>query len=502
MSSEPITTEPPHEAIPQSAGRLATIADTTGAHKDGTPSPSSAVTLLVLLSATFMTVLDAFIVNVAIPSIETDLGPTQSQIQLVVALYTLTYAAGLMASGRLGDRFGHRTIFSAGMAAFVLASLGCGLAATIETLLVARAAQGAAAALMVPQVLTFLGTVFSGADRAWAFRWFGITLGLASGTGQIIGGALVDLDVLGLGWRSCFLINIPIGLAALAATRRTLPADRMIGNQRLDVIGAVLITSAMAALVLPLIEGRQRDWPTWTVASFVAAVALFLLLGAHVRRLASRGESPLVAMPVLTDRRVMTGIATVTMFYSAVASFSLVLSLYLQQGRGLEAFPSGAIFSIMVAGFLLTTFAGHHLTAVLGPHSLTVGATIIAVGHLSMRFAVVAIGTDGPLPWLFAPMLLTGAGTGLVMAPLVAAMLARVDPALAGTASGLYSSGQQLGNAIGVAVIGIVYFGTTGPTPTPAQITQGMAASHLYLFAISLVVAALLHHLRPRPALP
>lgn len=498
-----VVTAPSRRATPQSEQRQGTAQGTTEItqpDEDNTTFHSSAATLLVLLSATFMTILDVFIVNVALPSIQTDLGPTQSQIQLVVAVYTLTYAAGLIASGRLGDRFGHRSMFSLGMMIFVLASLGCGIAPTINALLVARVAQGAAAALMGPQVLTLLGTIFIGADRASAFRWFGITLGLASGSGQIIGGALIDLDVFGLGWRSCFLINIPIGLAALAATSKTLPAKRTAGTQRLDVVGAVLITSAMAALVFPLIEGRQRDWPTWTIASLAAAVALFLVFGAHIRRLTRSGGSPLIAMPLLTNGPLMTGIAAVTIFYSSVASFFLVLSIYLQQGRGLDAFPSGAIFSIMVAGFLLTTFAGHHLTAILGPHSLTVGALIIAIGHLGMRFAVVEIGIDGPLLLLFGPMVLTGAGTGLVMAPLVSTMLARVEPALAGTASGLYSSGQQLGNAIGVALIGIVYFGTTGPTPTPVSITDGMAASHLYLFTVSLVVAAMLHHLRPRSA--
>jgi EmrB/QacA subfamily drug resistance transporter len=455
----------------------------------------STATLLVLLSATFMTILDSFIVNVAIPSIEVELEPSQSQIQLVVASYTLTYAAGLMASGRLGDRFGHRTVFTVGMALFVMASLGCGIAPTIDALLVARAAQGVAAALMVPQVLTLLGTLFGGSGRARAFRWFGITLGLASGTGQIIGGALIDLNALGLGWRSCFLINIPIGLAALAASRRTLPASAENGDRHLDLVGAVVITSAMAALVLPLIEGRQQGWPLWTFVSFGAAAVLFVLFGANARRLTRLGGAPLIDVQVLTNVPLMTGMATVMVFYSAVASFSLVLSIYLQQGRGLGPFASGAVFSITVVGFLVTTFAGRRVTTALGRHSLTVGAAVIAFGHLGMGSAVVAIGTDGALPWLFAPMLVTGAGTGLVMVPLVSTMLARVDPTLAGTASGLYSSGQQLGNTIGVALIGIVYFGTTGPNPTSASIVDGLAVSHLYLSATAAVVAGLLRRL-------
>lgn len=137
----------------------------------------------------------------------------------------------------------------------------------------ARSAQSVGAALMVPQVLTLLGTIFGGTGRAWAFRWVGITLGLASGSGQLIGSALIDLDAFGLGWRSCFLINIPIGLGALMAVRRTLPEDAEIGDRRLDRVGAVLITSAMAALVLPLIEGRQRGWPLWTIGSFVVAAS-------------------------------------------------------------------------------------------------------------------------------------------------------------------------------------------------------------------------------------
>ena len=157
----------------------------------------------------------------------------------------------------------------------------------------------------------------------------------------------------------------------------------------------------MAALVLPLIEGRQRAWPIWTIASFVASAALFVAVGAHVRRLTRLGGSPIVALSVLTNCRLMTGIGTVTIFYSSVASFYLILSIYLQQGRGLGAFSSGAIYSIMIAGFLLTTFTGDRLIAILGPHSLTVGAAVVAAGHLGMRFAVVRAGIDGPLRWLF-----------------------------------------------------------------------------------------------------
>lgn len=458
--------------------------------------------LLVLLSGTFLVVLDFFIINVAVPSLRSDLGASGAQIQLVVAGYGLTYAAGLVVGGRIGDLFGHRRMFRVGMAGFMAASLACGLAPSIEVLILARLVQGTAAAVMAPQVLTLLGVMFDGSSRERAFGGYGVALGVASGAGQIVGGALIDLDPFGLGWRSCFLVNLPIGAAAIIATGRLIPESHGEGSRRLDLAGALAITAAMVTLVYPLIEGRRQGWPPWTWLCFTASASLFVAFVRHERGVVRRGGAPLVHPALFTDRAFTTGIASVLVFYSGVASFFLVLSLYLQDGRGLGPFASGVVFSVMVVGFLVTTFAGRRVSDRLGRHALAIGALAIAGGHLLLRTSIIGAGPDGSLWSLLPALLVTGAGIGVVMAPLVSLVLAGITPAHAGAASGVLAAGQQLGNALGVALLGIVYFGITGPEPTATDVIDAVATSHLYLFVLGVLVALLIDRLRPAPRAP
>src|SRR5690348_1981483 len=222
-------------------------------------------TLLVVLAGVFMTTLDFFIVNVAIPSVQRDLGAGAGAIEWTVAGFSLAIASGVITAGRLGDRFGRRRLYGIGLALFTLASLACGLAPTAGSLVAGRIAQGLSAALMAPQALAILGTAFAGHARARAFSAYGLSMGLAAVFGQLIGGVLIRADVLGLGWRSCFLINVPIGALALAALRRAVPPSAGDGRARLDLAGMVLVTAALVATVLPLISGQSAGWPLWTV---------------------------------------------------------------------------------------------------------------------------------------------------------------------------------------------------------------------------------------------
>src|SRR3954465_4927603 len=229
--------------------------------------------LPVVLAGTFMVVLDFFIVNVALPSMQSDLHASNGAIEWVVAGYALTSAVLLITAGRLGDQFGRRRVFSTGLALFTLASAACGVAGSAEMLVAARLVQGAAAAILMPNVLSIIGVTYTGADRTRALTAYSLVMGLAAVGGQLIGGALVQADVAGLGWRSCFLINVPIGLAALALVPRAVPGPRAGRTGRLGVTGTLLVTSGLTAVLLPLVEGRAHGWPVWTWASLAAAQA-------------------------------------------------------------------------------------------------------------------------------------------------------------------------------------------------------------------------------------
>jgi len=452
--------------------------------------------LPVVLAGTFMVVLDFFIVNVAMPTMQSDLHAGASAIQWVVAGYGLAFAAGLITGGRLGDQLGRRRMFTIGLALFVLTSAACGIAPTAGLLVAARVAQGAASALMMPQVLAILGVAYTGPDRMKALMAYTLTLGIAAVGGQLIGGTLIELDPAGLDWRACFLVNVPVGLAALALVGRTVPESKADGNTRLDLVGADLISVGLVAILLPLIEGRDHGWPLWTWASFAGAGLVLTGFGLYQRRVARRGGSPLVPPELFKERAFTAGMATVVLFFVTVASFFLVLALELQEGRGLDPLESGLVFGFEGIGFLVTTLISAKLVARLGRQALALGAVVRAVALVALYFAVRHVGADGSVLWLAGPMLLDGAGMGLVMGPIIGMVLAGVAPHHAGAASGVLATAQQVGNALGVAVIGVVFFGAL---QAGHPIPEAFRTSLLWLAAGSVAVAALIQAL-PRAA--
>ncbi len=307
--------------------------------------------LPVLLTGTFMIVLDFFIVNVALPAIQAALHASHSSTEWFVAGYGLTFASGLITAGRLGDRFGRRRIFSLGVGLFTLTSLACAIAGSAGVLIVARLAQGLAAALISPQVLSIIGVQYTGAERTRALSRYGIAMGAAAIGGQLIGGLLIGADIAGLGWRSVFLINIPIGLIALTLAPRLVPESRAPTPVRLDIGGAILISAGLAALVLALTEGRQYGWPIWSWLALVAAPTLIGAFVADQLRSARRGGQPLIAPELFRERSFSAGLTTQLALWCGQASFFLVLALYLQQGRGLSALQAGLTFTILAVAF-------------------------------------------------------------------------------------------------------------------------------------------------------
>ena len=446
------------------------------------PGPPAPVTdnpwaaLPVLMAGTFMIVLDFFIVNVALPSMQSGLHASASALEWVVAGYGLTFSTLLITSGRLGDQIGRRRVLAFGLALFVLTSAGCGLAPSADLLVAARFLQGVAGALISPTVLSLIGVLFTGPERIRAISIYGVVMGLAAAGGQLIGGVLIQANIAGLGWRSVFLINVPVGLAALALIPMTVPESRAQARSRLDLVGTVLLTAGLTAVVLPLVEGRQLGWPLWTWMSLAAAPLLLGGFVAHQRHLARAGGAPLLDMGLFRNKTLTAGLITQLGLWCGQASFFLVLALYLQQGRGLDALQAGLVFTILAAAYLAASMRAPALTLRFGRTLIGAGALTLAAGHLSLLIAVADVGVKGSIAALVPGLLLVGAGMGLCITPLTTTVLACAGPQGAGAVSGVLSTMQQVGNSIGVAVTGVIFFG---------------AVPHGYAHALDLSVAEL-----------
>jgi EmrB/QacA subfamily drug resistance transporter len=451
--------------------------------------------LPVVLAGTFMVVLDFFIVNVALPSMQSELGASDTAIEWVVAGYALTSAIFVITAGRLGDRFGRRRMFSIGLALFTLASAACGVAGTPFELVLARLLQGVGAALLTPNVLSIIGVLYSGADRVRALSVYGTVMGLAAVGGQLIGGALIAADPAGLGWRSCFLINLPIGIAALVLAPRVISESRQSVAPGLDKRGTLLATAALTAVVLPLLEGRQHGWPIWTWLSLALAPVLVAGFVVHQRRVARRGGSPLIDMTLFGNRSFSAGLLTQLCFWEGQASFFVVLALYLQNGRGLHPLPAGLVFTILAAAYVAASMRAPALTARYGRAVIAAGAVVLASGHALLLAAVADIGVSGSLFALVPGLVLVGAGMGLVLAPLASTILQSLEPERAGAASGMLTTMQNVGNAIGVAVTGVIFFGALhSGYATAFELAVGQLA------VLLVGVAALTRLLPGRPA--
>jgi MFS family permease len=414
--------------------------------------------LPVVLAGTFMVILDFFIVNVALPSMQAHLHASSGAIEWVVAGYGLTNAVFLITSARVGDRWGRVRVFTAGLALFTLASAGCGLAGSPEVLVISRLAQGCASALLMPNVLSIIGVLYDGADRAKALAAYGMSMGLAAVSGQLIGGMLVQANPAGLGWRSCFLINLPIGLVAAIAAPRVIPESRGQAGS-LDLAGTVLATLGLTAIVLPLVEGRSHGWPLWTWLSLGAAPIVLGAFAYQQRRLSARGGSPLMPPELFASRGMIVGLAAQGLFWSGQASFFLVLSLYLQLGRGMSALHSGLVFTVLAGAYLMTSLRAPALTVRHGRRVLAAGAVMLVVGHVTLALTVASVGIGGSVLALAPGLALVGGGMGLGITPLASLIMSAAPPQHVGATSGVLSTMQNVGNAIGVAVIGVLFYG-------------------------------------------
>jgi MFS family permease len=306
--------------------------------------------------------------------------------------------------------------------------------------------------------LSILGVVFTGADRVRAISVYGITLGMAAASGQLVGGLIIAWNVADSGWRGIFLINVPIGLAALLLARRFIPESRADRASPLDLVGMALVTVGLTAVVLPLIEGPQMSWPRWTWLSLVLAVPVLIAFFIYERGLVHRGGAALVDPALFGQRSFSAGLATQLGLWCSMASFFLVLSLYLQHGRGLDPLQSGSVFTILAGAFLLASLRAPALTVRFGRSLVTAGGITLALGFAVLFAVVHEIGTGGSI-WTLAPGLaLVGAGQGLTITPLTTTVLSHAEPQRAGAVSGVLATTQQIGNSLGVAITGAIFF--------------------------------------------
>jgi MFS family permease len=440
--------------------------------------------LAVLLTGTFLIVLDFFAVNVALPSVQRDLSAGHTALQWLIAGYALMFGSLLMVASRLADRWGRRRIFVLGTALFVASSTVCGLAPDIHTLLVARLVQGASAAMVGPTVLSLIGDVYPGPHRIRALGAYATVMGVAAASGQLIGGLLIHLDIAGSGWRAIFFVNVPLGVAALSAAPRLLP-DTRVDTPLPDALETALVVGTLTALVLPLVQGQSQGWPLWTWLTLAGAVVLAVLTGVRGAALRRRGTLPLVDVTAMRVRPVGAGQLGQFLLFTGMAAYFLVLALYLQDGRGLGPLASGMVFTSVAVPYMIGTRNAARVLGRLGPRAgITAAALTFGAGHVLLLAVVEAIGTGGSLLWLVPGLAVGGAGMGVTLSGLVGAVMSSVSPQHAGTVSGTSSTLQQAANAIGVALVATIFFGRLHDGMVPA-----FEASLVYLIATTVAVA-------------
>jgi EmrB/QacA subfamily drug resistance transporter len=454
----------------------------------------------VMIVGALMDMIDVTIVNVALPTIRRSLQASSTQLEWVVSGYMLAFAAALIVAGSMGDRFGRRRVFLLGVGLFGAASLCAGLAGNPAELIAARAVQGAAAACMAPQVLATFRVMFTSAtERGQAFALYGAMLGFASAIGLVLGGVLTDANLFGWSWRAVFFVNVPVAAGALITGLRFIPETRAPAARRPNYAGAVLLAASMVAIVYPLLEGRQLGWPGWVwavLAAGVAGVALLALTEERRPRLGDAGAAPLMRARLLRIPAFAAGLGVQAAFAAGLQGFFLVFALWLQIGERFSPLKAGLTAVAFSAGSFLLAPVAVSLAQKYGRRVLVMGAAAMAAGIGLVTAFTGHVGVDGS-PWPVVPgLVVAGAGLSLLVIPLVNVVLAAAPAEAAGGASGLFSTTQQLGGAIGVAVLGTVFFGSLGSAHTFAA-----ALRHTAPYAIgAFVLCGGLSLLLPRTA--
>ncbi len=457
------------------------------------PSPLG---LAILLLGGFMTVFDLFVVNVAIPSMQADLGASFAEIGFVIAGYELAFGVLLIAGGRLGDRHGRRRLFSLGMIGFAVTSFLCGIAPNTTSLIVARLLQGAAGAILFPQIYALLRVMYDEAGRMRAFGLLGMTLGLAAIAGQVLGGLIVESDLFGLGWRIIFLVNLPIGIVA-AMLARTIPESRVTEAMRVDWPGIGLATTGLLLLLLPLLEGPNVKWAAWTWASMTASAVLLAAFLIWESREGRKGRNPAIDLGLFRNGGFSAGSLVVLLIYSTSTSLFLCFALLVQSGLGLTPFEAGMLFAPASVGFVAASLLAPRLVARFGTIGIAGGALTYAAGIGWLIVSAAGLSGKDDASTLLPALILFGFGQGLSMTPLLNLVIGFVEDRHAGMAAGIISTMQQVGGAFGVSIVGIFFVSildsdTAQGVPQALRHADAFAGAMIYNLIAVLAAAALI----------
>jgi EmrB/QacA subfamily drug resistance transporter len=440
------------------------------------PNPRRWLVLAIVLVAECMDLLDGTIVNVAMPSIRRDLGGSNSSIQWIAGGYALAFAATLITGARLGDINGRRRLFLIGAVGFTVASAACAAAPSVGALIAFRLLQGAAAGLMVPQGLAIIRGIFPTDELGKAFAIFGPVIGGAAVLGPILGGALIAADLFGSGWRLVFLINVPLGVLAIVGSVLLMPESRASEKTTVDLVGALLSSTAMVLLIYPLIEGQEKGWPAWGFALMAAALVVGGIFVWHIKRRERNGLSPLVITSVFAKRAYSAGLVVGIALFGTLGGLLLVISLFLQFGLGFTAIHAGLTMIPLSIGVVFgSALSGALLGPKYGRNVLHAGTAVMTVGMLLLAAAAHHWAAAASSFDLTAPLFVFGLGLGLTIAPFFDIVLASVDDPELGSASGVLNADQQLATALGVAIIGAIFFRVLDGQHITDPISRGAA---------------------------
>jgi EmrB/QacA subfamily drug resistance transporter len=462
--------------------------------------------LAILLVGVFMALLDVTIVNVALPSIQHGLHTGTSTLEWVVSGYALTLGLTLIPAGRVGDNIGHRWTFLTGLALFTLASLTCSLAHNPAEIVTSRLVQGVGAGIFQPAVTSFIQLLFTGKDRSKAFSLFGAIIGLSTALGPLLGGLLVQAGGAHWGWRLVFLVNVPIGAVILPMAFRMLPHDerKVSGKHSVDPVGIGLLSAGLLLLLVPLIEGQQLGWPHWTFISFIVSVPVLAALWIWETRLERRGKEALLATRLLRQKSFAAGSLLALVYFAAFTSLFFTLSIFWQEGLGRGALATGLAVLSFSIGSMVAASQSDKVSARIGRGVLVMGCVLMAIG-LSLVLLVLHRGGATISAWALAgPLLISGIGNGLFIAPNQDFILASVPRQDAGSASGMVATAQRVGSALGIAAVGTTLFSNIHIRPETDALakafSRGAQTATIVNVALVLVAVALVFTLPKKTA--
>jgi EmrB/QacA subfamily drug resistance transporter len=461
--------------------------------------------LAIILAAPLLSILDAFIMNVAVPSIKRGIQATDGEVQLMIALYLLGYASFQITSGRIGDYLGRKKVFIAGMLFFTITSCVCGLSVTPFELIAARFFQGVGAAIMTPQTIAMIQVIFpKPEERTKALGFYGIVMGSATILGQFLGGYLSESHFAIAGWRLIFFVNLPVGILAVAATMAFLQETPKKSNERLDYQGVFLLTVSLFFLIIPLIVGREEDWPKWCIIMLIFSGLLFVLFIRQQQIKLKSGAAPLVNMNLFKIKDFNLGIITVVFYFMMHASYLLIISIYLQNGLGITPYQNGLFFIAFGVSATFASFLSIRALSRYGKRVLRAGALIMLLSFiLQMEYLIPHVSYLS----VYLQLGFYGFGAGIILPSLLNTALRSMPLPFAGAASGVYATIQQASSALGISIIGGLFYWVLSHTDQrPADYISafhhGLYAEITCILAVSVLLYSLPAKGNPQDNLP